>query len=261
MTFWQQPDNKRREYFEYWYYTKNLSWREIAKQLHTYPNKVSRDAKKLGVTSRDHSQAQTVALREGRQEHPTKGKSRSDLTKLRISEKQGKVWDNLSSEDRQKRRDIGKESWNKKTDREKEYFFQRSTEAIQEASRNGSKVEKYIYQLLLEAGYLVDKHKEHILQNEKFHLDLYIPSCRTAIEIDGPMHFEPVFGDDKLQRRQAADASKNGLILSSGMVLIRVKLVQRDSQRYLRNLGQQVLGLLKKIEFSFPPFEERLITI
>ena len=71
------------------------------------------------------------------------------------------------------------------------------------------------------------------------------------------MHFEPVFGEEKLQKRQAADLSKNGLILSSGMVLIRVKLTKRMSQRYLRNIKKDVMDILTNIKNKFPKKNER----
>jgi very-short-patch-repair endonuclease len=155
----------------------------------------------------------------------------------------------------------GTESWNKKTEYEKTHFFKRSAEAMQEASKNGSKMEKYLFDFLIEEGYRVDKHKEHLLQNEKFHIDLYVRDCRAAIEIDGPMHFEPIRGEEKLQKRIAADTQKNGLILSSDMVLIRVKLIKRDSQRQFRNIASSVLNILEKVKDKFPSKNERYFEI
>ena len=78
-----------------------------------------RAARKHGIDIRDRSQAQKAALKNGRHKHPTKGKKRDSETKKKISESQGKVWDSLSAEERQKRSNIGKESWNKKTEQEK----------------------------------------------------------------------------------------------------------------------------------------------
>jgi hypothetical protein len=122
-------------------------------------------------------------------------------------------------------------------------------------------MEKYLFDFLIEEGYRVDKHKEHLLQNEKFHIDLYVRDCRAAIEIDGPMHFEPIRGEEKLQKRIAADTQKNGLILSSDMVLIRVKLIKRDSQRQFRNVASSVLNILEKVKDKFPSKNERYFEI
>ena len=259
--FFNCLNNIRLQYYEQHYYQEKKSWKEIAEELGTYPNKVRRDAEKLGIKSRTKSQAQKVALSEGRITHPTAGKKQSEETKIKISESQGKVWDGMTEKEREYRSQIGIESWNKKTEYEKSDFFKKSTQAIQEASRNGSKVELYLFNHLIESGYRVDIHKEHILQNEKFHIDLYIPSCRIAIEVDGPMHFEPVFGEEKLQKRIAADTQKNGLILSSDMVLIRVKLVKRESQRYLRQIVENVMEIINKVETKFPKKNERYFEV
>jgi len=259
--FFNSYDEERLEAYETFYNQSNMSWVEIASILETYPNKVRRDALALGIKSRDKSDAQKVALSEGRQQHPTEGKSVSLETKKKISESQGKVWDELSEEEKIGRSEIGRISWNKKTPSERAEFFKKSSEALQEASQNGSKMENHLFEMLVRAGYRVEKHKEQILQNEKFHIDLYIPSIRTAVEIDGPLHFEPVYGEDKLQRRQAADLQKNGLILSAGMVLLRVKLTKRESQRNNRYICDQVLSILADIKSKFPPKDKRYFEV
>lgn len=259
--FFQMSEEDRLDYYQDSYHNNNKSWGQIAKSLNTYPNKVRRDATKLGVVSRDKSEAQKTAIQEGRHEHPTAGKKQSEKTKIKISESQGRVWDSMTEEERQHRSKIGNDAWNKKTEEEKAEFFRRSTQAIQEASRNGSKMERYIFDHLTRLGYKVDKHREFLVQNDKFHIDLYIPSCRLAIEVDGPMHFEPVFGEERLKRRQAADSQKNGLILSSGMVLLRVKLLKRESQRYFRQISEQIENMISKIETKFPKENERYYEI
>ncbi len=261
MDFFNKNDEERLATYNSFYHDSNMSWAEIAKMVDTYPNRVRRDAIKLGIKSRNKSEAQKVAISEGRHEHPTEGKTQSKETREKISISQGKIWDDLTENQRELRSEIGLESWNKKTTHEKADFFKKSSEAIREASRHGSKVELQLFDLLIRAGYRVEKHKEHLLQNERFHLDLYVPAVRTAIEVDGPLHFKPVFGEDKLKRRQAADQQKNGLVLSAGMVLIRVKLTKRESQRYLRDIWKSVEEILNTIAKKFPPKHERYFEI
>ena len=151
--------------------------------------------------------------------------------------------------------------WKMKSNLEKELFFKKGAQAINKASRNGSKVEQMIFEFLNDLGLVVDKHKEYSLKNDKFHIDLYVPKYKLAIEIDGPMHFKPVFGEEKLIKRQAADLSKNGLILGSGMVLLRVKLCKRESQRYYRYIISEVAKVIDKLKNKFPEKEERYIEI
>ena len=255
--FFSKKDSIRESYYQKEYTNNNKSWGQIAKQLKTYSNKVRRDAAKLGISSRDKSEAQKIAISAGRSKHPTEGMMRNSATKKKISESQGKVWDNLTEEEREYRSEIGKNAWDKKTEKEKEDFFEKSTQAIQKASKEGSLTEISLFKYLTEQGLKVYKHKEQTLQNEKFHIDLYIPSHRTAIEIDGPVHFEPIFGQEKLMNRQAADLSKNGLILSEGLVLIRVKLDRRMSQRYLRTIRTQIMNILNRVKNAFPKENER----
>ena len=259
--FFTDLDSIRLCYYNKHYHEARKSWKEIANMLGTYPNRVRRDAKKLGVKSRNKSDAQKVALAEGRIEHPTAGKKHSQETKLKISESQGAVWDSMNESELEYRSEIGRDSWNKKTDDEKTEFFKKGGQAIQEASRTGSKVERHLFDFLTSLGYKVDRHCEFIQQNERFHIDLYIKDLSIAIEVDGPMHFEPVFGEEKLRRRQSADSIKTGLILTGGMVLIRVKLVKRESQRYLRTLCNDIFEVVELVGQAFPEEGKRYFEI
>jgi hypothetical protein len=51
--FFTDLSSIRKAYYEKHYHEDKKSWSEIAKMLETYPNKVKRDAKKLGIKSRD----------------------------------------------------------------------------------------------------------------------------------------------------------------------------------------------------------------
>ena len=259
--FFNGTDDSRLNYYNTYYHKKRKSWKEIADLLETYPNRVRRDAKKLGIDSRNKSDAQKVALAEGRIEHPTAGKKHSEETKLKISESQGEVWDSMDESELQHRSEIGKNSWNKKSDEDKIEFFKKGGQAIQEASRMGSKVERHLFDFLISLGYKVDRHCEFIQQNDKFHIDLYIRDLRIAVEVDGPMHFEPVFGEEKLKKRQNADLIKTGLVLSGGMALIRVKLIKRESQRYLRKLSNDIFNIVDAISHEFPEEGKRYFEI
>jgi hypothetical protein len=53
-------------------------------------------------------------------------------------------------------------------------------------------------------------------------LDIYIPSINLAIEVDGPMHREPVYGEERLELQIKNDAIKNELCLKNHINLIRI---------------------------------------
>ena len=93
------------------YVNQKLSTYVIAERLNTYPNKIRRVLKKMGIELNDRSTAQKQALESGRTEHPTRGKKRSINTKKKISESVYKQWKNLSEEDRQKRIYKAKQQW------------------------------------------------------------------------------------------------------------------------------------------------------
>ena len=59
----------------------------------------------------------------------------------------------------------------------------------------------------------------------------------------------------------ATDSQKNGLILSADMVLIRVKLNKRGSQRYLRKITDNVIEIINRVEEDFPNKNERYFEV
>ena len=82
-----------------------------------------------------------------------------------------------------------------------------------------------------------------------------------VMEVDGPSHFEPVWGEENLERNKRSDRQKTGLIISEGMVLIRIKQDKRSSQRYFRRVLEQVVQELEKITKEFPKEDQRYIEI
>jgi very-short-patch-repair endonuclease len=254
-------DNEKKKFLLKEYIDNQKSFSEIAKQVGTYTNKIRRDAKRLGVISRDRSQAAKIALKTGRSIHPTKDKKLSEEIKIKISESQGKVWDSLSDEDRLKRSQIGKESWDNRSEKEKKYVIEKGAEAIREAARTGSRLEKFLLYELTKRSFEVQFHKEHLLKNQRLQIDLFVPKLRVAIEVDGPSHFKPVWGEENLERNQRSDRQKTGLILGQGFVLIRIKQDKRISQRYFRRVLDSLVEELEKIKKSFPQENKRYIEL
>ena len=111
-------------------------------------------------------------------------------------------------------------------------------------------------------GWEVIFHKRGVVSNEKLEVDLFIPSIKTAIEIDGPAHFLPIWGEENLQRHIRADAQKAGLLINRGFVILRVKNIIRNlSQKNMRETLALVAQELEKIKDDFPPVSKRLIEI
>ena len=243
------------------YNSGNYSTYELAEKFETYPNKIRRILRKNGIALRSKSAAQKSALKKGRASHPTKGKTQSTATRRKISDSQGRIWDDMSDEDRQKRSDNGKDAWNKKSEEEKNQLIRKAQDAIRESSKIGSKMERFLLQRLTEEGFRVDFHKDHWLRNQQLQVDLFLPEFRAAIEVDGPSHFKPVWGMDNLIKNQRADRQKTGLILGSGLVMIRIKQEKKLSQRYQREVENGLFKLLKRIKEKYPKENERYFEI
>jgi very-short-patch-repair endonuclease len=244
------------------YVNKKRSFKSIADELGTFPNAIRRIAIANGVIPRNKSDAHEIAIQSGRAKHPTEGKKRSQEIKDKIAIKLVNKWNNMSKEDKKKKSETARENWNNRSETEKEKFNKASTEGIHRSSKEGSKLEKYIYKYLTNEKINVEYHKDNLIANHKLHLDLFLPEHLTIIEIDGPSHFLPIWGEEALQKTIRADMDKNGLILSAGFVIIRVKQVTKSiSKIRMKMISQKVLTMLKDIFSNFPPLEKRLIEI
>ena len=89
---------------------------------------------------------------------------------------------------------------------------------MRNSSRVGSKLEHFLLFELGKRNIKVEFHKEHWLQNHNLQVDLYLPEYSAAIEVDGPSHFKPVWGQDNLNRNIKSDQQKTGLILCESFV-------------------------------------------
>lgn len=242
------------------YNEENQSTYEIAKQLDTYPNKIRRTLKKHGYDLKDRSEAQRVALEAGRSTHPTAGKERSMKERVAISSSLVNYWDSMSDKERKKRVDTAKANWSKLTDKQKELMRSKGIAAIRVAASEGSKLEKIFQKRIEEVGHVVELHKM-LIPAENLEIDLYISRLKTIIEVDGPSHFLPIWGDEKLQKQVNADLRKSGTLLSKGYTVIRVKSLGQESLAKKEQLIEQVLTHLSEIDKKFPPRSKRFIEV
>lgn len=243
-------------------YRKGKSFREIAIELDTYPNKVLRNLIKWGEPIRSKSEAQKMALANGKSKPPLLGKKRSEQEKDKISVGRSKAWANISEDERKKFKEGAKERWDNLSEVEKQELQSKAGEGLRLASIEGSKAERFLYQELKKLGYDTILHDKTILPGEKYEIDLYIPDLLTIIEIDGPQHFLPVFGEEKLQKVIEYDTIKNGLLISKGFCVIRVKYLTKHISRKIKtDLLRLVKDSLDSIKQQFPKKEDRLIEL
>lgn len=205
------------------YWEENLSFKDIASKHNTYANKILRDAKKLGIKRKNKSEAQKNALQTGRIQHPTKGKIRTEEEKQNIGLGVMKSWDSMDESQIKQKRIVAQKLWDQKSDDEKMNMLQKANLAVRKTSKVGSKLEHFVLNYLIDNGFKTEFHKEQILANTKLQIDIFLPTLNIAIEIDGPSHFAPVWGEDALAKNISYDKKKTGLILGKGYKLIRIR--------------------------------------
>ena len=243
-------------YNQYW--TQERSIGDIAKELDTYPNKVRRALKSHGIKLRDKGSAQAVALKKGRSSHPTKDKGHSEEAKLKISEGVAQNWENLSDEELESRRETAREQWRNMSEEEKIKLRESAVPGIKKASKEGSKLEKYIRDRLTEEKYVVEYHKKGIVPNANLEVDIYLPEIGTAIEIDGPSHFLPIWGEEALEKTIKSDNEKNGLLRYHGVMVLRVAQKRKTlSQKSMRDTWNAIEKELQVISVKLPPKKNR----
>lgn len=254
-------ENQKKEILEKLYIKEKLSFADIATKYDTYANKIRRDAISFKIPIRDKAQAQKNALKTGKHKHPTKGTKRAQDVKDKIGNSVMKSWDELNDQELKTRKEKSKLAWEKMDNDAKKNLVKLANNAVRETSKVGSKLEKFMLNKLLNIGYHVDFHKEQTLTTTKLQIDLFIPTINTAIEIDGPSHFLPVWGEDALKRNITYDNKKQGLILGKGWVLIRIKQKKDFSKSRANLLFDKLLEIIRTIENDFPKPDNRIFTI
>ena len=260
-TFEALPEAKQIATLKDLYCVKNMSWEQIATDMGTYANKVRRLATKLGIKSKTQSEAQVNSLKTGRREHPTAGKERSDATKIKISNSQAKVWDELSQTERDKRSETTRQQYLGMTPNQKQNFLRKAAEGLRRASKEGSKLEKHLFEELKALGWHVQMHREQSFVNERLHIDLFVPALNLSIEVDGPAHFDPIWGQKTLMQKQKSDTQKNGLILGAGGCLIRIKHSKEASDKKKRDIVEAVQNILESVKTKYPSKNNRYFEI
>lgn len=218
-------------------YSQNeRSTASIAAEIGTYSNYVNRALKHHGIHVRTASEAQKASLSTGSRKHPTEGTKRSETTKTKIAASVAKAWKALSDEEMKLRVERSREYWMGIDPEEKERIKTLATEGIRRAASEGSDLEKYLVKSLLGLGYKVEWHAECLIHNEKMHVDILIPQAKIAIEVDGPSHHLPIWGEENLEKAIFADQRKNGLLLGEGYTVIRLKCLLKTVSAYRKRV-------------------------
>ena len=107
-----------------------------------------------------------------------------------------------------------------------------------------SKLELYLQDKLLELyPQLEFKFNDKTTINSE--LDIYIPSLHLAFELNGIFHYEPIFGESKLQSIQNNDKNKFQSCIEHNISLC---IINTSSQKYFKeNTSQKFLKIITEI--------------
>jgi len=251
-------------------YHDGCSSYEIAESLNTYSTKILRSLKYLGrllyedenYFKRNYSDAQKLALEKGRSKHPTEGKTLDKNHKEKIGLSRSRAYHNLSDDEKRKISEISKKNWDALGRAKQEEIRGLALESVRHASKYGSKTERHLNNGLTKSGYSVEFHKTGLVFDSNLEVDLFLPEVKTAIEIDGPGHFLPIWGEEKLTKQQIADTAKQGILINSGYVIIRIRQIDKSiSLTKMNHLLSLVLKEVESIREKFPSPKNRLIEI
>lgn len=247
MPYEDMTDLDKTNVLKQMYEVDRRSFADIAEQLGTYPNKIRRDAKRLNIAIRDKSQAQKNALDTGKHKHPTKGTQRDFETKNKIGMSVLKSWGDLTEQELLSRKNKAKDNWESMSIDDRQNILAKANSAVRKASKEGSKLEKFLLERLIKDGYKTVFHQEQFLSNTKLQIDLFIPTMNIAIEVDGPSHFLPVWGDDALSRNKNYDSKKEGLLIGKGLLLIRIQQTKDFSKTRAELVYKRLLDVITGI--------------
>lgn len=243
-------------------YKEGHSTYDLANLYETYPNKIRRILLKNGVELKTKSQAQKNAIENGKSLLPTKGKHRTKEEKLKISKSLKQSWSKIDKKTYNQYVKKARERWMSMSAERKKEMQELAIKAIRLAGVEGSKLEKFLRVELEDLGHNVQVHKKNLIPNENLEIDLYLPDIKTIIEVDGPSHFLPIWGEEKLQKQIKSDSQKTGLILSKGFVIIRIKHLS-DSLSLVdkERMKERLVKILDSVSKKFPNKSDRYIEI
>lgn len=131
---------------------------------------------------------------------------------------------------------------------QKAAFHKNGMDGIRNAAKVGSKLENFLAENLTSAGFTSIMHIEQSLMNENLHLDIFIPSQKVVIEVDGPFHHKKVWDDRVLQSKQKSDQQKDLLCLKMGFSMIRVKTTKRFSPYQGKVILDRIIALIGELQ-------------
>jgi hypothetical protein len=119
-----------------------------------------------------------------------------------------------------------------------------------------SKAEDILSEIILRnhPGMILENNKRDLFPNESLEIDIYLPKLSLAIEVNGPVHYLPIYGEDKLKDVRKRDRRKKKLLKDSNnhLISIDISLLTGNENRikrfmedyYLRKINPKIQNLI-----------------
>lgn len=158
--------------------------------------------------------------------HQRSGTTHSDESKELISDSMKDVYDGPRGDEiREKISQQRQEEWAAMGPAEQAEVLEtlKTASRAKAQSGEGSNFENFLAEKLEEHQYVVEVRTQAYTPGQKFHVDIALPQVKLIIEVDGPTHWAPIYGDDELRKVQAKDTVKDNTLTAAGWNVLRVQ--------------------------------------
>lgn len=201
------------------------------------------------IKKRNKSEAQLNYIKQTGK-HQREGCEHTDQTRDRISDKMREFYDSEEGEAAKDRiREFRQQEWAEKSGAERQAILndlQAANRAKMQAGA-GSNFENFLAEQLADQGFRVEQRTKTWTPGQKFHVDIAMPNEKIIIEVDGPTHWAPIYGEEELHKVEVKDARKDATLNANGWNVLRVQDVSGSTTRarFMR-----VLDTIKQIQYS-----------
>ncbi len=134
-----------------------------------------------------------------------------------------------------------------------------NTHVLTRTSNQRSRAEDVLL-TMLRAAYpsLEVRANERSLVSNGLEVDIYIPAAKLAIELNGPVHYLPIYGEERLERVQFKDAQKHAELHTKGIRLLvldisRLQTKKRTREFLATQFVESIQPLLMEARVGVPP--------
>ncbi len=130
---------------------------------------------------------------------------------------------------------------------------------LERTSNQRSKAEDILLSLLREAFPAMEILANcRTLVSNGLEVDLYVPAAKLAIELNGPVHYLPIYGEERLTKVRFKDAQKHAELHAMGIRLLVLDIsrlqTRKRTEAFLKTqFVEAIQPLLMEARVGVPP--------